>query len=193
MRKNLSHDSIRIKKPLKQSFRFSSELYGSDENLPNQPDLHLTGIILCLSLRKTFNSNHSRLKKFSFFLIRSLYIDSKRPSKLPKYPKKRQYSKTGKASLDFSAKKEISERSYKKLLRVSVIFINHLKKEFFLFKKFTKRSKILYNLKNRKFFKCFEASFRLYFKILTTPFPDYVKICATFEKYRIFQLIDSFK
>ena len=193
MRKNLSHDSIRIKKPLKQSFRFSSELYGSDENLLNQPDLHLTGIILCLSLRKTFNSNSSKLKKFSFFLIRSLYLDSKRPSKLPKYPKNRKYSQTGKASLDFSAKKEISKQGIEKLFRVSYIFMNHLRKDFFLFKNSAKKSKVLNILKNQKFFKCFAGSLRFYFKILIRPFPDYVKICATFEKYRIFQLINTFK
>jgi hypothetical protein len=123
--------------------------------------------------------------------MRSLFLDTKRPSKLPKYPKRRNISQTGKISL--IKKSLISVESRKKLANSLKIFKKQLHSQFFHFKSQSKRFWTCKKIKTLKIWKRFQIVQKKYLKLVTTPFPNYLKICATFEKYRIFKIFSAFE
>lgn len=192
MRKNFSQDSIRVKKNWRSPVRITSELCESEreKSVLAQPDLHMTGIILCLTLRKILNSGFAKLQKFSFFLIRSLYIESKRPKKLPKYPKNPKSPETGKKYSNSSFQPQVHSKVFSFL---SQTFQKSFKKIFKCFQKNSKISTLQKKLRLTTPWPNLITHKKFYFALITKHHPDYIKISETFEKFRIFKLISAFQ
>lgn len=192
MRKNLSQDSIRVKKNWRSPRRISNDLCESERDITaaGQPDLHMTGIILCLTLRKIFNSGFAKLQKFSFFLIRSLYIESKRPKKLPRCPKNPKSPKTGKK---YSNSPDLPQTHQKLLAFLSTTFQKSFKKTFKSFRKTLKISTLQKKLRLSTPWPNLISHQKYYFALIIRHHPDYIKLSETFEKLRIFKLISAFQ
>lgn len=192
MKKNLSHDSIRVKRKWRSPARITSELCESErEELEiAQPDLHMTGIILCLTLRKSFNPALAKLKKFSFFLIRSLYIESKRPKNLPRHRKHQKSPKTGKLNLILGLNPQHLSNLFQAIL---VIFSKSFKSNFRSFRKNLKISFLLKSIKTLGLFQKFIFHKRIYFDFLIRFCPDYLKISETYHKCYQLKLISAFE
>lgn len=164
----------------------------TDSDLPKN---HLSGTIICLTLRKILNSHWNTSIKFSFGLIRGLYLDWKRPPK-PSRSSSRNTPTTPKNTqiLAISTPKTVNRStSYTKFhLESTHKTLKRVEKKYFHYKTYKKNQIAVKFI--RKINAIHENSLKKNFNFMLSCLNKarYLKICESYNKAKLRRISEYF-